>query len=790
MPSVAAPGRPVGTPWSSPSSLIEIVHAALADHAERPGDAQAWEALGSARKSAAAAIASLPRKQKTGREVTAALEMVQQFCRSGSADYPATADALARAREHARAGWPGLLASMVLVPAWQWPEAPRLDDVPAWLWPVYVPYLFHVPQGFTACGQAEPYAAHYLRRLGELCRLAESNRGSAAVRSALSLFEQHASCSPLYASSDSLRRHWELRGRILDLASGLGNQQEPVMLPRSGRRMRVGHVNRGFASPVDGVAALPFLECLDPERFEVILFTFEEYRTPTETRARNCAAEFRVLPPSLESKLSVVREAALDALVFGFDLNEDCGEATRLALHRIAPLQIAHHPCRATSGLPQIDLYLSGGLTESAEGAAQFCERLALLPGPAHAFHRDTDEPASKSDWTRAALGLPEDAVVFVTAASYLKITPEMQETWARLLAAVPGSRLLTHSFGSGDSSKYTIKRFCTGFDQALKDHGVEADRFLVSSNRLQTPADVRALLGVGDVYLDTHPWSGAGSLVDSLEAGIPAVVWEGGASRARAGGGLLRSLGLDELISRDAGSYHQLALRLATDRDARQLMRQRIQEKMAQTPLFLDPLAASDAFGALLERAFDELFERGREAFRRDRTPIAMEPVPDVPAVLQSAASMFANAWLPEAADEVRRVLSVCPAHPQARHLLAAALLRQGRGERALAYLLAAVQTAGASASLWHDLAVALHLNERIQESLQALRTCLQIDPSRVESWFMLREWAMEVGDAKTADDAIKSLQALAPSDARVCQLTLTTPPPAKTQPSKERGR
>ncbi len=777
MPTAIAPRRsPAVASLPKPSALIEIAKSALADYAEHPGDAQVWQTLLSVRRSAAQAVASLPPARKEGADWIAALELLRQFSASGAADYPAAEGDLVWVRAHARPGWPGLLAAMLLVPAWQWPEAPRLDDVPTWLWPVYTAYIFYTPQGFCAPGQAEAYAAHYLRRLTELLRLAEKNRGSTAVRAVLAFYAQYGSCIPLYFSPESLRRHYELRGRILTLAFGVDRQEEPGMLPRDGRRLRIGFVNRHFSSQTETYTTLPTFEQLDPDRFEVILFTHHQGGTALEAYIGNHAAEFHVLPSELEAQVRVLREAALDVVVFGTNLTALCNEVTRLALYRVAPLQIANNSSCTTSGLPEIDLYVSGALTESTEAPEHFSERLGLLPGAAHAFDYDADRQDATTNWTRAALGLPEDVIVFVTAANYYKITPEMQDAWARLLAAVPGSRLLAHPFNPNWSSSYPIKRFCAGFDRVLAAHGVAPDRLLVSTMRFPSRTDVRGLLAVGDIYLDTYPFAGVNSLVDPLEAGVPVVAWEGRTFRSRMGGGLLRSLGLEELIAHDATAYHELGVRLAMDRDWRGFMQTRIQNGMSCTPLFLDPLAASDSFGALVEKAYDGLYECGREAFRSDRTPLTVEPVADPATALASAVSLFGSGWFSEAADEARRILAAQPAHPAARHLLAAALLRQGRGDRALTYLLAAIKHAAGSAAFWHDLAVALHHNGRTAESLQALQACLQHDASRLDSWLMLHEWAVESGDADQAAAAAKSAQGLAPTDSRVALLGAAT--------------
>jgi hypothetical protein len=728
------------------------------------------------RRAVAAAIAELPKAQKEGPDFVASFDMLQKFSTSGVADHAATADDLAVARAYARKSWPGLLAAMLLVPAWQFPEAPRLDDVPTWLWPVYSAYLFYTPRGFCAPGQADAYAAHYLRRLMELSRLAERNRGSTAVRLLLKLYSQNGSCAPLLCSVDSLRRHFELRGRILALASGIGRQEEPLILPRLGRRMRVGFVCRDFGSRKQTYATIPYCEHLDPERFEVILFAYQESGSVVEAHARNHSAKFQVLPSGLEAQVGAMRAAALDVLVFGMDVAAAADDVARLAIHRLAPLQIAGDTSHATSGLPEIDLFVTGTLTESAESSEGFTERLGLLPGMGRCFEHEVDRQNPTTHWTRAVLGLSNDSVVFVSAADFQGITPELQETWAGLLAAVSGSRLLLHSFGSIGESDFPIKRFCAGFDRVLSAHEVTHDRLLVSTMQLESRADVCSLLAIGDIYLDTSPFSDATALVDSLEVGVPPVVWEGNASRSRAGAGLLRSIGLEELVAHDAGSYHALAVGLALAPDRRVSLRKRIGDKLVRMPLFLDTLAASDSFGALLEKAYDELFQFGREAFRSKRAPLVTDPVPDPSAAIASAGGLFSSGWFSEAADEARRVLTAHPAHAGARHLLAAALLRQGRGDRALTYLEAAIKHSGSSASLWHDLAIALHHNGRGPDSLEALQTCLRLDGNRTDSRMLLLEWEAELRDAARAAKAAESGQAAVNWDSQMRALAEST--------------
>ncbi len=701
-------------------ALLDLCGMAAAVYTESPDQPEIVGKLLQTRREAAEAIVRLA--QNTSADVNAVIDLQRRLAAAGAGDALACDEDKVLAIQLHRRGPLGLLAAMLLVPAHQWPTAPALKNVPTNFWPAYAAWLFHAPQGFSAVGQAAEYADHYLRRLEELAAAVASHPGARHVKAALSVFISLNNSIPLYFSTGSLRRHMELRGRLLAAHVRLDQHTQLPATPRAGRRLRVGFVNRHFGSQTETYSTLPTFEQLDPQRFEVRLFTCHDRGTDLEKYAASHAAGLTLLPEKLEDQLKVLREAALDVVVFGTNVTAVCHEITRLALHRVAPLQVVNNSSCTTSGFPEIDLYVSGDLTEASDAADHFTERLGLLRGPAHAFNYEADRAEPTTHWTRAALGLPEEGVVFVSAANYFKILPEMRVTWARLLAAVPGSCLLLHPFNPNWSSSYPIRRFRAEMEETLAAHGVAASRLTISTNRFPSRNDVKALLAVGDIYLDTFPFGGVNSLVDPLELGLPVVAWEGATMRSRMGAALLRQLDLGDLAARDEAGYLTLACQLASDPARRETLRDRIKPAMA-APLFLDPLAASDLFGSVIENAFDELVATGAEKFRH-------------------------------AAEAVRSALDV-PLRGVDRVRHARALLAAGRVVRAVDYLLGAVATDPQDADAWFTLAGALHQNNQRQQAVQALDVALRIDPSRVGAWTLLVELAEKIGATDMAAEA-----------------------------------
>jgi protein O-GlcNAc transferase len=754
------------------SSLLEDARRMLNHYVDNPGDAAAWADLLDFRRLAAGSIAALPPGQKTGAEVEAVEALLNLFAKYGAADHAPSENDLALATSYATKNWPGLLAAMLLAPAWEW-DSPAYNDVPTWMWPAYTVYVFHTPQGFSSCGQAEKFAAHHLRRLEELAHWGSVNRGAAAVRLSLENYVRRSNCIPLYFSNESLKKHYVARARVLSLALNVPAQADLMPLPRDGRRLRIGFINRHFSPQTETYTTLPTFEHLDAERFEVMLFAHGESGTPLEQYARSRAASFQILSESVDGQVQQLLAANLDVAVFGTNVTAVPNEVLRLALHRVAPLQVVNNSSCTTSGLPEIDLYVSGDLTESAEAPSHFSERLGLLSGPAHAFNYTADQQEPGDAWTRAALGVPDDAVLFVTAANYFKVIPEVQHTWARLLKAVPGSRLLVHPFNPNWSSSYPIKRFCAEFDRVLSEHGVSGDRLVISTNKFPSRADVKELLRVGDIYLDTFPFGGVNSLVDPLECGIPVITREGQTFRSRMGAAVLRALQLDEFVATDEASYLKLAADLATDAARRTAVRERVAKAMERAPIFLDTLAASDGFGALMEAAYDELLAEGRAAFRAKQTPLKAPAVSDVVTFLSEAEIALASGQPQHAAALARRVLDSQPASANARHVYGRALLALGRADRAAAYLLEAVQHIEGNATLWCDLAAALKQNNQMKQAVESVQVCLSLDPRNLEALLLLSDIAEISGQMADLADVLKLAQEIAPLDPRVVLLS-----------------
>jgi predicted O-linked N-acetylglucosamine transferase (SPINDLY family) len=99
------------------------------------------------------------------------------------------------------------------------------------------------------------------------------------------------------------------------------------------------------------------------------------------------------------------------------------------------------------------------------------------------------------------------------------------------------------------------------------------------------------------DLYLDTVGFSGFNTPMQALDCGLPIVAREGRFARGRQASGMLRQMGLGELVAESDDAYVEIAAKLARDKDWRSGLKKRIRESSG--PLFEDlaPIRAMEAF-------------------------------------------------------------------------------------------------------------------------------------------------------------------------------------------------
>ena len=454
------------------------------------------------------------------------------------------------------------------------------------------------PLVFTKIGEVDGYYA-YLKKWVDL--LHAGIQGDAAnvsekSRMAATIFAQAHNFIPLYFCESDLKEINTKRSELIAFVLQQKPYEKSAPRTEKPKRLKLGILAAHFAPQTETFHSLPYYEHVDRERVEVILYPLQVTRQPVEQYCFSRADRVVHLTGEFPEQVAAIRRDDLDLLAIATNIGALTHSVTLLAAQRLARKQFTYFSSPVTTGMPHIDYYVSGTLSETDGAQEHYREKLLTMPGTGFCFSyaSDPSQPATKP--TRADFGLPADAVVFASGANYYKVIPETIEAWARIIAAVPNSRLLLYPFGPAWSNYYPSAPFMQQIYGAFVRQGLGVDRLVVLPSQ-PNRATVKEALKLCDIYLDSLRHSGGHSLVDPLEVGLPAISVEGPLLRSRHGAAILHSLQLDGLVAHDVADYERLAVALGRDLAFRADWRKRVVTAMQANPAFLD----SKHFGAMV---------------------------------------------------------------------------------------------------------------------------------------------------------------------------------------------
>ena len=398
--------------------------------------------------------------------------------------------------------------------------------------------------------------------------------------------------SPQASDRQIFAEHLAAAGiKLLHPGSAAGRSR--VLPPRTGR-IRIGYLSPDFRSHAVASFIEPILSHHDRSRFEI--FCYANLARPDETTARlkGLVEGWRdIYRVADEEAARVIAADRLDLLV---DLaGHTSGNRLPLLARKPAPLQATWIGYPDSTGLPELDFRITDRLADPPGTTEQLhSERLVRLPRSFSCFLPPLDSPPVAS--------LPYLASGRVTFGSFnnlAKVTPEVIALWARVLRAVPGSRLLMKCRPLADAE------VCVRTLERFRGEGVPAERIELHPGD-PSPAGHLAQYGRVDIALDTFPYNGTTTSCEALWMGVPVVTLAGTRHAARTGVSILTNCGLAGLVAQTPEAYLAIACELARDAEKLQQLRAGMRGRLERSPL-------TDAAGVTreLEAAFLDMLQR-----------------------------------------------------------------------------------------------------------------------------------------------------------------------------------
>ena len=357
------------------------------------------------------------------------------------------------------------------------------------------------------------------------------------------------------------------------------NDREP------GRRLRVGFVSPDFKDHCQAMFVIPLLEHRDRTAVEV--FCYSSVRAPDAVteRIQGLADTFRDISRIDDDHAAqAIRGDRTDVLL---DLSMHMGN-NRIAIFasRPAPVQIAWLAYPGTTGLSAMDYRLTDPFLDppGTDTRGWYTEASVHLPDSFWCY-----DPLTRVPEVGPLPAAGRGRITFGCLNSFGKTNAGVLATWARVLEAVPGSRMIVLAY-PGESRARVLAAFART--------GVDAGR--VEFVSYQPRPEYLATYNHIDVALDTFPVNGHTTSLDAFWMGVPVVTMVGPTVLGRAGLQYAHHLGVTDLVATTPDGYVSVAAALARDLPRLERLRADLRARMEASPLMDAPRFARGFEAAL----------------------------------------------------------------------------------------------------------------------------------------------------------------------------------------------
>ena len=339
------------------------------------------------------------------------------------------------------------------------------------------------------------------------------------------------------------------------------------------QKLRIGYLSSNLSMHAVSLLTVELFETHDRQKFEIHAFCWSpEDGTSFRNRVLSAFDQVhRVGDLSDQQTAELIRSHEIDIIIDLQGLTS--GARPNIVARGPAPVQVAYLGYPGPSALPYVDYIVADSFIMPTELCQHFTEKPLYLP----TLFQVSDRKRQISEVPpRSHFGFDETDFVFCAFNNNHKFTPELFGSWMRILRACPHSLLWLL-----EDNQWSKANLMT----AAAAHGIGKDR-LRFAGRI-TPADYLARFAVADLFLDTMPYNAGTTANDALWAGLPLLTLSGHTYVSRMAGSLLKSIGLDELITFDPSQYEKTAIRLAQNPHEIKRLRERLLKAKTSGDLF-----------------------------------------------------------------------------------------------------------------------------------------------------------------------------------------------------------
>jgi predicted O-linked N-acetylglucosamine transferase (SPINDLY family) len=350
---------------------------------------------------------------------------------------------------------------------------------------------------------------------------------------------------------------------------------EPVSLVKQSGIIRIGYLGSTLRSHSVGWLSRWLWQYHDRDKFQI--FTYCINQDPSDIFYQqwfqNLSHISYCIGADGERIAAQIRADKIDILI---DLDSLTLDTTcQVLAAKPAPVQVSWLGWDAT-GLSTVDYFVADPYVLPEHAQEYYQEKIWRLPQTYLAVNGfEVGIPTLK----RQDLGIPDEAIVYWSGQRGFKRHPDTVRAQMRILKSVPNSYFII----KGDTDQKIIQEF---FGEIAAEEGVDFDQLRFVGN-VADEATHRANLAIADVVLDTFPYNGATTTLETLWMGIPMVTQVGQQFAARNSYTFMLNAGIEEGIAWSQAEYIEWGIKLGLDRDLRDKIAGKLRSGRTTAPVW-----------------------------------------------------------------------------------------------------------------------------------------------------------------------------------------------------------
>lgn len=371
-------------------------------------------------------------------------------------------------------------------------------------------------------------------------------------------------------------------------------KQSHLVRSPSQKRLKVGYLSHCLCRHSVGWLARWLFQHHDRDRVELYgyFINYKPYDWLQDWYANQVDHAYKIGIDFSDSTYDIAEQINRDELDILVDLDSITLDITcEILALKPAPIQATWLGWDAP-GLPAVDYFIADPyvLPESAQD--YYTEKIWRLPQTYIAIDGfEVDVPTLRRD----QLGIPDDAIVYLSTQKGYKRHRDTAKLQMQIIKEVPNSYFLIKGFAHQDSIQ-------TFFFEIAAEVGVERDRLRFLPDAPSESVH-RANLGIADVVLDTFPYNGATTTLETLWMGVPIVTRVGEQFAARNSYTMMINAGITEGIAFTDAEYIEWGVRLGTDAALREQIHWRLLRSRQTAPLW-----NAKQFAHHMENAYEQM--------------------------------------------------------------------------------------------------------------------------------------------------------------------------------------